>query len=36
MPCQSFRINYSSPTDEELAEGIHRLGELAKGWKDRG
>jgi 2-aminoadipate transaminase len=29
-PCQSFRINYSTPTDEQLVKGIEILGELAK------
>lgn len=29
-PCQSFRINYSSPTDEQLVKGIEILGNLAK------
>ena len=29
-PCQSFRINFSTPTDEQLAEGIRVLGEVAK------
>ncbi|WP_050697240.1 aminotransferase-like domain-containing protein [Anaeromassilibacillus senegalensis] len=29
-PCQSFRINYSSPTDEQLVKGIEILGQLAK------
>lgn len=29
-PCQSFRINYSSPTDEQLVKGIEILGKLAK------
>lgn len=31
-PCQSFRINYSSPTDEDLARGISILGKLAADW----
>lgn len=30
QPCQSFRINYSAPTDEQLAQGIEQLGQLAK------
>lgn len=30
QPCQSFRINFSTPTDEQLTEGIRVLGELAK------
>lgn len=29
-PCQSFRINFSTPTDEQLTEGVRILGELAK------
>ena len=28
-PCQGFRINYSTPTDEQLVKGIQILGELA-------
>lgn len=32
QPCQSFRINYSSPTNEDLARGIAILGELAAKW----
>lgn len=28
-PCQSFRINYSTPTDEQLKRGIEILGALA-------
>ena len=28
-PCQSFRINFSTPTDEQLIKGIQILGELA-------
>ena len=28
-PCQSFRINYSTPTNEQLEKGIRILGELA-------
>jgi len=28
-PCQSFRINYSTPTDENLVRGIQLLGEVA-------
>jgi 2-aminoadipate transaminase len=28
-PCQSFRINFSTPTDENLVKGIQILGELA-------
>lgn len=29
-PCSSFRINFSTPTDEQLAEGVRILGETAK------
>ena len=29
-PCQSFRINYSTPTNDQLARGIEILGNLAK------
>ncbi len=29
-PCQCFRINFSTPTDEQLEKGIRILGELAK------
>lgn len=28
--CQSFRINFSTPTDEQLVRGIQILGDLAK------
>ncbi len=28
--CQSFRINFSTPTDEQLQEGVRLLGELAR------
>ena len=28
--CHSIRLNYSTPTDENMVEGIKRLGELAK------
>ncbi|MCH4239359.1 MAG: PLP-dependent aminotransferase family protein [Oscillospiraceae bacterium] len=31
-PCQSFRINYSSPTNENLVRGIAILGKLAADW----
>lgn len=31
-PCQSFRINYSSPTDSDLVRGIAILGKLAAQW----
>ncbi len=30
LPCESFRLNYSTPTDEEIQIGIQRLGALAK------
>ena len=30
LPCRSFRINFSTPTDEDLTEGIKKIGELAK------
>ena len=29
-PCSSFRINFSTPTDEQLTEGIEILGKLAR------
>lgn len=29
-PCRSFRINFSTPTDEQLREGVRILGEVAK------
>ncbi len=29
-PCDSFRINFSTPTDEELKKGIRIIGEVAK------
>lgn len=29
-PCQSFRMNFSTPTDEAIVEGIKRLGALTK------
>ena len=29
-PCSSFRINFSTPTDEQLKEGIEILGRLAR------
>ncbi len=28
-PCRSFRVNFSTPTDEQLTEGIKLLGSLA-------
>lgn len=30
MPCDSFRINFSTPTDEQLEKGIIEIGKLAK------
>ncbi len=30
IPCDSFRINFSTPTDEELTQGIKVIGEMAK------
>lgn len=29
-PCQSFRVNFSTPTDDQLRDGVRILGELAK------
>ena len=29
-PSRSFRLNYSTPTDEEIEEGVKRLGEAAR------
>ena len=29
-PCQSFRINFSTPTEEQIQKGIAILGETAK------
>ena len=29
IPCHSFRINFSTPTDEQLTEGIKAIGKLA-------
>ena len=29
-PSRSFRLNYSTPTDEQIAEGVKRLGEAAR------
>ena len=28
-PCQSFRMNFSTPTDEQIVEGMEILGQLA-------
>ena len=30
LECHSFRINFSTPTDEDLTEGIKQIGQLAK------
>ena len=30
LPCHSFRINFSTPTDEDLTQGIKEIGRLAK------
>ena len=30
LECHSFRINFSTPTDEDLTEGIKEIGRLAK------
>lgn len=30
QPCRSFRVNFSTPTDQQLTEGVRLLGELAK------
>lgn len=30
--CSSFRINFSTPTDEQLEKGIKILGEIANNW----
>lgn len=30
QPCRSFRVNFSTPTDQQLTEGVKLLGELAK------
>ena len=30
QPCRAFRINFSTPTDEQLREGVRRLGELCR------
>ena len=29
-PCQAFRINYSTPTDEQLVRGVEILGQLIR------
>lgn len=29
-PCRSFRVNFSTPTDEAMARGVKRLGECAR------
>lgn len=30
MPCSNFRINFSTPTDEQLVEGMHILADVLK------
>lgn len=30
LPCDSFRINFSTPTDDELTQGIKIIGEVAE------
>ena len=30
MECHSFRINFSTPTDEQLTKGIIEIGRLAE------
>ena len=30
QPCNSFRMNFSTPTDENIVKGVQILGELAK------
>ena len=30
--CHSFRMNYSTPTDEQIVQGCERLGNLIKNW----
>lgn len=34
-PCQSFRVNFSTPTDDQLRDGIRILGQLAKNWHNQ-
>ena len=29
-PCQAFRLNYSTPTDEAMRQGVERLGRFAR------
>ena len=29
-PSRSFRLNYSTPSDEQIVEGVKRLGEAAR------
>ena len=29
-PCQSFRLNFTTPSDEAIEKGIHVLAELVK------
>ena len=33
QPCRAFRINFSTPTDEQLTEGVGKLGELCREMK---
>ena len=28
-PCQAFRLNFSTPTDEAMEKGLERLGKFA-------
>ncbi|MDD3832710.1 MAG: PLP-dependent aminotransferase family protein [Oscillospiraceae bacterium] len=30
QPCQNFRLNFSTPTDDAMRKGVAKLGELAK------
>ncbi len=30
QPCSAFRVNFSTPTDEQLSEGVRKLGELCR------
>lgn len=32
LPCQSFRINFSTPTDEQISQGIALLAQVAAGF----
>ena len=31
-PCQSFRINFSTPSNEAMERGVRKLGEFAKSY----